>query len=116
MKFRRFYLKLKSRFFYTALLSYGTICVFLFPRCSTPAANNCENPANDSIARANAVNDSIAKADSIAKSEMAFKDSVNLADSIARADSLAKINKKPNPYKPVPPTTKYGVPYNMKNN
>ncbi|OQA02354.1 MAG: hypothetical protein BWY70_00027 [Bacteroidetes bacterium ADurb.Bin408] len=115
MKISRFYYNIKSRIFFTLLLTYGALCVFLFPRCTSPSAQNCENSTNDSIARANAANDSIAKVDSIAKAKIAFEDSLKRVDSVAKADSLAKI-KKPNPYKPGHPTTKYGVPYNMKNN
>jgi len=108
MKLNRRLLKIKSKFYYYSVVFLGAISVFFFTRCDSPKAENNNQQINDSIAKAKAKQDSIAKADSIAKVE---KELATL-DSIARADSIAKAKKKPNPYKPDGPVCKYGVYYN----
>lgn len=108
MKIRRHILKVKSGFYYYTLVFVGAASLLLLTRCQNKVSEEERiKLQNDSIARAKAIHDSIAKADS---TEKALKEK-QVLDSIARADSIAKA-KKPaqNPYKPPKPMTKYGVP------
>ena len=109
MKISRCLLKIKSRLYFQILVFLGTLSMISFTRCSSPVATDNTQHINDSIAKAKAFQDSVAKADSTAQAmkEKAFQDSIALADSIAKARK-----PKPNPYKPGPPTCKYGIDYN----
>ena len=108
MNIRRTILKLKSRFYYYALVLIGSTGVWLFVRCSGPNVVDNTQHKNDSIAKARHQHDSIASAESTLK---AHKEQARL-DSVAKADSLAKAKKHSNPYKPRPVLTKYGIPIN----
>lgn len=118
MKIRYHFLKLKARIYFNILVFLGAMGFMFSSGCSCPTGDNANSNTADSLAAAKAMQDSITKADSLAQAEHEkfLQDSIVKADSIARADSIAKAlikpPKKPNPYKPNPPVTKYGVPYN----
>jgi len=109
MKIRRKILKIKSHFYYYTLVVFGSLSLLFFSRCNNgPSDEEKAARINDSIVKAKALHDSIAIADSTTKMQL---EQARL-DSIAKADSVTKAKKPKNPYKPVTPITKYGIPIN----
>lgn len=109
MSTRRRILKIKSHFYYYTLVVFGSLSLLFFSRCNNgPSEEEKAARINDSMVMVKALQDSIAIADSTTKAQL---DQVRL-DSIAKADSVAKAKKPKNPYKPVTPVTKYGIPMN----
>ncbi|MEI6123903.1 MAG: hypothetical protein WCQ95_09745 [Bacteroidota bacterium] len=106
MKINRTILKCKSRFYYYTLVFIGSASMLFFSRCANPTVKDNTAHLNDSIAKANHRQDSIAQADSLAE----VKKQQWLTDSLAKADSIAQAKKHRNTYKPPSPITKYGVP------
>jgi hypothetical protein len=112
MKIHRYFLKIKSGFYYFVLLAIGATQFLFFSSC-VPGQKNDKKSGTDSITKALQIKDSIAKADSIA----AVIKAKNTADSLKKADSIAAIKtkktvkKKPvNPFiPPVMPAVDYGV-------
>ncbi len=112
MKIKRRILKIRSRFYYYLLVLIGSTSVLMLTRCHNPNSEEDIAHRNDSIARAQRLQDSLATADSInlAKTLQAGLDSVRRADSLAKAKKKIRVKPQaPQQYVPVQPVVDYGV-------